>query len=127
MRVIYGIGIDFVEVSRAEKILERWGERFTFRVYSPFEIAYCKKQVFPTMHYAARFAAKESFLKAAGIGLWMGIRLKDIEVLSNREGGPEIKLHAKARDILRDNGISAVHLSLSHTAMLAVAMVILEQ
>jgi len=127
MRVIYGIGIDSVEIGRVEKILERWGERFTTKVYSPFEIDYCKNRVFPAMHYAARFAAKESFLKAASIGLWMGIRLKDIEVLNNREGRPEIKLHAKAKEILRDNGISAVHLSLSHTAMLAVAIVILEQ
>jgi len=79
------------------------------------------------MHYAARFAAKESFLKAGGIGLWMGIRLKDIEALNNREGRPEIKLHAKAKESLDDNGISAVHLSLSHTATLSVAMVILEQ
>ncbi|MDI6775937.1 MAG: holo-ACP synthase [Syntrophales bacterium] len=125
--MIYGIGIDFVEVSRMEKILKRWEERFTNRVYSPLEIDYCKKRAFPAMHYAARFAVKESFLKAAGVGLWMGIRLKDIEILNNREGRPEIKLHEKAKEIPQDNGITAIYISLSHTAVLAVAMVILER
>lgn len=125
--MIYGIGIDFVEVSRMEKILKRWEERFTNRVYSPLEIDYCKKRAFPTMHYAARFAAKESFLKAAGVGLWMGVRLKDIEILNNRKGRPEIKLHEKAKEILQDNGITTIYISLSHTAVLAVAMVILEK
>ncbi|MFA4915727.1 MAG: holo-ACP synthase [Syntrophales bacterium] len=125
--MICGIGVDSVEVSRIEKILDRWEKRFTNMVYSSSEIDYCRKQAFPAIHYAARFAAKESFFKAAGIGLWKGIRLNDIEILNNRAGKPEIKLRETAKSILQDTDVTAIYVSLSHTAFLAVAMVILEK
>ena len=70
--MIFGIGTDLVEVSRVEKILQKWGEKFLKKVFSQNEIEYCKKKAFPAIHFAARFAAKESFLKSLGIGLGMG-------------------------------------------------------
>jgi holo-[acyl-carrier protein] synthase len=57
--MIYGIGTDFVEVPRIEKILQKWGEKFTGRVYSKGEIDYCHNKAFPAMHFAARFVFSE--------------------------------------------------------------------
>ena len=125
--MIYGTGIDIVEVQRMANIIARWGKRFVDRVFSPGEIEYCHKRALPTMHYAARFAAKESLLKSLGIGLGMGLSLKDIEVVSDQRGKPEVRLRGGAEGMLRNLGVSAVHLSLSHTRHSATAVVILEK
>ena len=125
--MICGIGIDLVEIHRIEEILKRWGEKFTGRIYSEGEIEYCRKRAHPAIHYAARFAAKEAFLKSVGVGLAGGIRLKDIEVLSNQQGKPDLNLHNKAKTILNRHGIPAVHLSITHTSKYAAAVVVLEK
>lgn len=125
--MIYGTGIDIVEVQRMADIIARWGNRFVDRVFSPGEIEYCSKRALPAMHYAARFAAKESLLKSLGIGMGMGISLKEIEVVSDPRGKPEVKLRGKGADILQNRGVSAAHLSLSHTRHSATALVILEK
>ncbi|OPY13810.1 MAG: Holo-(acyl-carrier-protein) synthase [Syntrophus sp. PtaB.Bin001] len=124
--MIFGTGIDLVEIDRIEKIIQKWNIRFLNMVYSPYEICYCSNKAFPAIHYAARFAAKESFLKSLGMGLGMGIRLKDIEVKNNEHGKPILHLNGRARTILDDHGITSVHLSLSHTSKQAGAVVILE-
>jgi len=124
--MISGIGIDLVDVSRLKKIIARWDGRFTGRYFSQREIAYCQKKAIPAIHYAARFAAKESFLKSLGIGLGMGIELKDIEVMSGSHGKPELILHEEAGRLLLERGIRKVHLSLTHTSESAVAVVVLE-
>ena len=92
--MIYGTGIDIVEVRRMEEIIQKWGGRFVARVFSQGEISYCTSCALPAMHYAARFAAKESFLKSLGMGLGMGLCLRDIEVTSDRQGKPEQKVVA---------------------------------
>jgi len=125
--MIHGIGTDFVEVSRIDKILQRWGDRFIGKVYSINEINYCKNKAFPAMHYAARFAAKESFLKSLGIGLGMGVKLKDIEVINNPLGSPVLKIHERIKDSLDKLGIIAMHISITHTREHALAIVILEK
>lgn len=125
--MIYGMGTDLVEVSRIEKILKRWGEKFIARVYSPIETRYCKTKAFPSIHFAARFAAKESFLKSLGIGLGMGVSLKDIEVVNNEQGRPVMKLHRGAENRLREAGVTGVHVSVTHTRTHASAVVILEK
>lgn len=108
-------------------IIARWGDRFVNRVFSPGEIEYCHKRALPAMHYAARFAAKESFLKSLGMGLGMGISLPEIEVVSDQRGKPEVRLRGGAAGMLQDLGVSAAHLSLSHTRQTATAVVILEK
>ena len=108
-------------------IIARWGSRFVGRVFTPGEIEYCDKRAFPAMHYAARFAAKESLLKSLGIGLGMGISLQEIEVVSDDRGKPEVKLQGRAAGMLLNRGVSAAHLTLSHTRHSASAMVILEK
>ena len=125
--MIHGIGTDFVEVSRIDKILQRWGDRFIGKVYTNNEIDYCKDKAFPAMHYAARFAAKESFLKSLGIGLGMGVKLKEIEVINNAQGCPILKIHERIKDNLDKLGITAMHISITHTRQHAHAIVILEK
>jgi holo-[acyl-carrier protein] synthase len=124
--MIQGIGTDIVEVSRIEKIIEKWGSRFIERVYTPGEIEYCSKKAFPAMHFAARFAVKESILKSLGIGLGKGLRLRDIEVLNNQEGSPFLQSNDAVKEVFRRRGISGVHISITHTKKYAQAVVILE-
>jgi len=125
--MIYGIGTDLVEVKRMEKILKRWGERFAEKVYSQNEVTYCQTKAYPAIHYAARFAAKESFLKSLGIGLGMGVALKDIEVINNPQGSPQLHMNERIKGILDKRGITAVHVSMTHTREHAQAMVVLEK
>ena len=125
--MIQGIGTDIVEVFRIERIIEKWGSRFIERVYTPGEIEYCSKKSFPAMHFAARFAVKESILKSLGIGLGMGLRLRDIECLNNQEGSPFLHLNDTVKAVFQKRGISAVHISISHTKKYAQAIVVLEK
>jgi len=125
--MICGVGIDMVEVQRIENILKRWGDKFTGRVFTESEIEYCRKRARPAIHYAARFAAKEAFLKSIGVGLAGGLEIKDIEALNDQHGKPVLNLHNKAKVTLNKNGAATVHLSISHTARYATAVVILER
>jgi len=125
-RMITGTGIDLVDVRRLKKILTRWGDRFTERFFCQQEIDYCRKKASPAIHFAARFAAKEAFLKSLGIGLGMGVSLKDIEVINDDRGKPDLILHGEAQRLPGERDIRKVHLSLTHTSESAIAVVILE-
>lgn len=125
--MITGIGTDLVDVERIQRMLERFGDRFTGRVYSPHECDYCRTKAVPAIHFAARFAAKESLLKSLGIGLGMGVGMKDIEVRNNPSGKPSLTLYGKAGEMMKERGITAVHLSLTHTRTQAMAAVVLEK
>ena len=95
--MIYGIGIDLVENSRMERIIAKWGMKFLGRFFADGEIQYCGKHVQSSTHYGARFAAKESFLKALGIGMSMGVNLRDIEVVHDKNGKPVLELWGEAK------------------------------
>ena len=125
--MIHGIGTDFVEVKRIEKILTRWGDRFLRKVFANDEIEYCSKKAFPSVHFAARFAAKESFLKSIGMGLGMGVPLTAIEITNDELGNPILTIHGKADDFVRGLGVTAVHVSMTHTRDHAHAIVVLEK
>ena len=90
--MIYGIGIDLVKVKRIEEALERWGERFQNKVFTPGEIRYCLQKKNPSPNFAARFAAKEAFVKALGIGIRRGVHWKDVEVQRGSLGKPVLKI-----------------------------------
>ncbi|MBK8092430.1 MAG: holo-ACP synthase [Verrucomicrobiaceae bacterium] len=125
--MITGIGIDLVEVARIRSMLERHGERFKERTFTPAEAAYCERCADAAMHFAARFAAKEAAAKALGTGLWSaaGVNWTDIEVLRDEESGrPSLCMHGKAA--LLTEGMRA-HLSITHTQDHAMAQVILER
>jgi holo-[acyl-carrier protein] synthase len=126
-KMIYGIGIDLVENDRLARIIAKWGDKFLQRVFSDGEITYCKKHVQASVNYGARFAAKESFLKALGIGLGMGVKLKEIEVVNDDKGKPDLVLWGEAKVQIEKRNIGKTHLSLTHTRSYATAIVLLEK
>jgi holo-[acyl-carrier protein] synthase len=123
--MILGTGIDMIEV---ERIAQRAGRETGFRelVFSRQEIAYCESKAFPFQHYAARFAAKEAFLKAIGRGWDSALALHEIEVRNAGNGKPELQLSGRTAAALQSLGIRHIHVSLSHLKSYAVAVVILE-
>jgi holo-[acyl-carrier protein] synthase len=126
--MIYGIGVDLVKVDRLARVVERYGERFVKRVFTDREIAYCHTRAHQGIYqFAQRFAAKEAFSKALGVGLRQGgIRWRDVEVLPDSRGKPEIHVSGRAAGLCQELGIAAMHISLTDEDNLAVAMVVLE-
>lgn len=125
--MILSIGVDIVEVYRIGETIART-PRFAKRVFTDAERAYCEsKEAAAAQSYAGRFAAKEAFLKAIQTG-WRGkITWHDIEVESDADGVPTLKVTGEARRILDERGATRVHVSISHTTEHAVAQVILEK
>ena len=123
MKVI-ALGLDLVEVSRIRDLLGRHGERFKERMFSAAEQDYCENQAEPSMHYAARFAAKEAVAKALGTGFAEGVGWSDIEVLRADNGQPSIALHQGAAERARQLGIAQVLVTLTHTKDAAAASVV---
>ena len=124
--MILGLGIDIEEVSRIKRAIERYGESFLKRVYTPHEIAYCSKKRNPYERYAARFAAKEAGMKALGTGWRRGITWRDFEVSHAPGGRPVLKLSGVALEIYGQLGGTNIALSLTHTTSQAMAEVIIE-
>ncbi|MBX7056380.1 MAG: holo-ACP synthase, partial [Pyrinomonadaceae bacterium] len=124
---IISTGIDIVEVYRIRETLERT-PRFAVRVFTDAERAYCdSKGVAAAQSYAARFAAKEAFLKALKTG-WRGkISWLDVEVVSGSDGVPTLRVTGEAKRLLDALGAEAIHIALSHTAEHAIAQVTLER
>ncbi|MGA3012568.1 MAG: holo-ACP synthase [Bacteroidales bacterium] len=123
--MIYGIGTDIIEVPRIEKVMEK-DIGFRDKIFSPGEIAYCETKRHKYENYAARFSAKEAFMKAIGTGWRFGIRFADIEVYHDEFGKPLIRLYGKAEELVKNEGISKIHVSLSHIKDVATAIVIVE-
>lgn len=124
--MIYGIGIDMVEISRIQKALERWGDLFLKRVFTQAEIEYCYPRVRAASRFALRFAAKEAFSKAIGLGFRKGLSLQHIEVVRSPSGPPRLSLHKRAKELCERHGIKNSFLSLSDNGLYAVAVVVLE-
>lgn len=124
--MIAGTGIDMVEVARiAEKVSKEKG--FREKIFSANEIAYCESMTNKAEHYAARFAAKEAFLKATGLGLMAGFDLSNIELFHDRAGKPHLKLTGAFEAMAKENNWTAFHVSLSHVQLMACAVVIIEK
>jgi holo-[acyl-carrier protein] synthase len=117
---INSIGVDLVEIERIEKMIERYGAKFLKRIYTDVEISYCGKKK-DRGSYAARFATKEAVFKATGLGLGQSMRWKDVEVVNDEKGKPNVKLYGKTAEIL---GEKKIHLTLSHSKDAAIAMVV---
>jgi len=124
--MIIGIGTDIIEVHRIKRLFERQ-ERFKERVFTSREIEYCERKRNKAQNYAARFAAKEAFLKAIGTGWRKGISFKEVEIVNNREGKPEIVLYGTALAHTREMGITNIQVSVSHLEDMAVAVVAAEK
>jgi holo-[acyl-carrier protein] synthase len=126
--MIYGIGVDLVKVARIEGVLERYGDRFLERVFTEREIAYCRGKAWAASALAMRFAAKEAFSKALGVGLRKnGIRWREVEVIPNPLGKPELYVSGRAAALCETAGIANIHLSLTDEDQRALAVVILER
>jgi len=123
---IIGIGSDIVKISRIEKLAERYGTRFLERIFTENEIGYASAKARPALHFAARFAAKEAFVKALGSGLRQGINWSDIEIINNDLGKPQFKLHNHAHSASLKLKNPAAWLTLSHEQEFALAFVVLE-
>jgi holo-[acyl-carrier protein] synthase len=129
MAEIVGTGIDLIEVERVRAALERpaTGARFRARVFTEREIAYCESRGLGRFQsYAARFAAKEAAMKAMGIGLG-AVHFRDLEIAREPSGRPVLVLHGDAARRADALGVAAVHVSLTHTATTAGAVVVLER
>jgi holo-[acyl-carrier protein] synthase len=129
MAQILGTGIDLIEVDRIERAINRpvTGARFRARVFTDGEVAYCESRGRPRYQsYAGRFAAKEATMKALGTGWNRNVGWGEIEVVRQRGHAPTIRLSGKAAEFARKRGITAFHLSITHTDATAMAHVIAE-
>jgi holo-[acyl-carrier protein] synthase len=124
--MIYGIGVDLVKISRMDDVLKKWGDRFVHRVFTESEAEICLKRAFPPSAFALRFAAKEAFSKALGLGMRGGLRWRDIEVFHFPGGRPGLRPLGRASEICRERRIDGYHVSLSDEVDYGVAMVVLE-
>jgi holo-[acyl-carrier protein] synthase len=124
--MIVGTGVDLAEVDRIRKAIGRYGNRFIDRIYTPAEIAYVERKANRFERYAGRFAAKEAGMKAIGTGWKYGVRWRDFEVANLPSGRPILKLHGEAARIADQLGVKLISLSITHTAELGMAHVILE-
>jgi|YNPNPStandDraft_1061719.scaffolds.fasta_scaffold01972_12 holo-[acyl-carrier protein] synthase len=119
------VGVDLVEVTRIAEAVARHGDRFLRRVFTPAELLYTQRRV-PEL--AARFAAKEAVSKALGVGMRMlareGIGWREVEVLGDWRGRPEVYLHGRAAERAAELGLTRWAVSLSHTREHAIAFVV---
>ena len=114
------VGIDIIEISRIAQAISRWHDSFLTRVYTAAELKHCHNAV-PSL--AARFAAKEATMKALGTGM-KGLSWRDIEILSNADGAPSLRLHGRALKKSKDVGITDLSITMSHSKQYAIAFVI---
>lgn len=125
--MIFGIGVDLVRISRIDRIIRRWQDRFIHRVFTTDEADSCYQRASSASAFALRFAAKEAFSKALGLGMRKGVKWREIEVFNYQSGKPGLRLHGTCADICREKGVTHVHLSLSDEGEYVVAMVVLEK
>jgi holo-[acyl-carrier protein] synthase len=124
--LIFGVGTDIIEVLRVEEKLLRTGG-LKDKLFTATEIAYCEAKHRPAQHFAARFAAKEAFLKAMGTGWSGGHKFSEIEIVNDALGKPGVVVHGKVGEFCAAHGITGMHVSLSHIKDLAEAVVVLEK
>jgi holo-[acyl-carrier protein] synthase len=124
--MIVGTGVDIAEIPRIRESIERFGDRFLRRIFTPGEIEYCESRASRFESYAARFAAKEAGMKALGTGWNHGVRWRDIEVVRRKGQRPTLHFHGQAAAFAERLGAKNIALSLTHTREAALAHVILE-
>jgi holo-[acyl-carrier protein] synthase len=124
--LIIGMGVDIAEVERIQAAIERYGETFLRRIYTPAERSYCEQFKNKYERYAGRFAAKEAAMKALGTGWRRGVRWVDFEVVREAGGRPTIALDGAAKEIAAQLGVKRISLSITHTSSQALAQAIFE-
>lgn len=120
--LLIGLGTDVIEVDRVRGVVERQGERFLARVFTDEERAYCSAKPHPHKHYAARFAAKEAVSKCFSTGIGAELGWKSVSIYHGERGQPLVRLDDLGATLLRRVGATHVHVSLSHTDTVAMAV-----
>ena len=124
--MIFGTGIDIIEVERIENQISK-SNGFKEKIFTEREIDYCESKKNKAQNYAVRFSAKEAFFKAIGTGWRGGLAFNEIEILNNKLGKPEIFLHGNTKKFIEKKKIKSIHVSLSHIKSFANAVVIIEK
>lgn len=124
--MILGIGTDVIEVRRIREAIEKYGDRILKRLFTPTEIEYCSARKNAALHFAGRFAAKESAFKAMGRGWGGDISWKDVETINEKSGAPRLNFYGKALEVLSEKKMTASYVSISHIEEIATAIVVLE-
>jgi holo-[acyl-carrier protein] synthase len=125
--MVVGIGVDIVDIPRLAQALTAHGERFSRRVFTAGEIAYCEQFANRAERYAARFAAKEAARKALGAATPLqALAWHEVEIISSTAGAPQLQFHGRAAELIQQLHITRAHISLSHAPQQAIAFVVLE-
>lgn len=120
--MVFGIGIDIIEIDRIERSVKRFGDQFLKKVFTQTEIDYASSKGSPNQHYAVRFAAKEAIAKALSTSDNKGFQWKDIEIYNEDNGMPKVNLYGKVKNIFGDD--KSLKISLSHSDNLATCVAI---
>ena len=123
--MIYGIGVDVLKQERIERTYARFGEHFVARLLLPAERAQLARTQRPARFLAMRFAAKEAVVKAMGTGFAHGVWIRDVGIVQNKWGRPEVVYSARGERLRRKLGIGAGHVTLTDEAGLVVAVAVL--
>jgi holo-[acyl-carrier protein] synthase len=123
--MIYGIGVDVLEAARIGKSLERFGDHFIDRLLMPAERAQLARTKRPERFIAMRFAAKEAIVKAMGTGFAHGVWIRDVGVVQNSWGKPEVVYSERGEIVRRNLGVGEGHVTLTDEAGLIVAVAVL--
>jgi holo-[acyl-carrier protein] synthase len=124
---IIGVGSDIVECVRIAHMIDRHGQVFLSRVFTPHEICYCRSRKKSTEHFAARWAAKEAVLKCMGTGMSKGLCWTEIEVRNEPSGQPRVVVQGATRELVEGKRISEFMVSLSHCRNYATAYAVAVQ
>ncbi|NBU98129.1 MAG: holo-[acyl-carrier-protein] synthase [Spirochaetia bacterium] len=119
------VGNDLIENSRIREALEKFGERFLEKVFTPSEIEYCMKKKDPIPHLSARFSCKEAFIKAIDLPDGVSIDFREIELSGSNFGKKKLSLFGKAKEFYLSQGFSEHTVSVTHTETVSGAVVIL--
>jgi holo-[acyl-carrier protein] synthase len=121
---VIGIGTDITECLRIARMIERHGELFINRVYTPWETKYCQSRVQATQHFTGRWAAKEAILKALGTGWRRGISWRDVEIRSEPSGQPIVAVGGGVKEVVEQLRITKLLVSISHCRTYATAFAV---
>ena len=124
--MIYGVGVDIIEIDRIKNSLKRFANHFEEKVFTVNEINYCRSKAEPSIHFAGRFAIKEAVMKSLGKGMGQSIDWKDIEVNNIESGQPVLQVYGKCKTLFNQLNLKKIHISISHDKSHAVGQAIAE-
>ena len=125
--MIFGTGLDIIEIDRIKNSIEKYSPKFEQRVFTSSEISYCKSQGDPAKHFAARFAVKEAVSKCLGTGITGALGFQDMEIIHEDTGKPVLNMIGKGKELFQKLKLKSIHISISHDRTYAIAHAIAEQ